>query len=104
MRFQSGEGFGGSHVRNEAQVEFGDCFFREESFFRRGRIAADEAFDVHGGSRHQEFERFLPTDVVHPVLDAEKFLGFASLKRRAASAIIFFSAAEMGAPSRRSLR
>src|SRR6266436_264635 len=83
MRFESGEGLGGGHVRNEAQIEFGDRFSGKNGFSAGSGVAADEAFDVHGGARHQEFEGFLPADVVYPVLDSEKFLrfGFAQALR-----------------------
>ena len=83
MRFESGEGFGGGHVRNETQVEFGDRLSGKNGFSAGAGVAADEAFDVYRGARHQELEGFLPADVVHPVLDAEKFLrfGFAQAAR-----------------------
>src|SRR5437016_6061904 len=53
MSFESGKGFGGGHVWNEAQVEFGDGFSGKNRFSARAGVAPDEAFNLHSGARPQ---------------------------------------------------
>src|SRR5215472_18353572 len=72
MRLEQGEGFGGGHVRNEAEVELGDGFAGKNRLPAGAGVAANKAFDVHRGAGDEQFEGFLEADVVDPMLDAEK--------------------------------
>src|SRR6266849_10305110 len=76
MRFQRGERFRGGHVRNEAHVDFGDGATAENGFSAGASVAAVETFDVDGWARGKQLERFLKTNIVNPMLDAEKLFGF----------------------------
>src|SRR6266404_657406 len=76
MGFEGREGFGGSHVRNEAHVDFGDGAAGENGLAAGAGVAADKAFDVDRRARGKQLERFLKTYIVNPMLDAEKFFGF----------------------------
>ena len=60
-------------------------------------VAADQALDVDRGPRHEPLERLAPAGVADPVLDAELLLRQSPRPcRRAPSASIAFSAAEIG--------
>src|SRR5206468_12973211 len=72
VRLERGERLRGGHAWNETQVELRGGLSGENCLSARTGVTANEAFDVHGGPRHQEFQRFVPAYVVNPVLDSKK--------------------------------
>src|SRR4029077_18519903 len=75
MSLERGESFGGFHVGNEPHIDFGDSAVGKNGFAPGSGIAADQAFNIYGGARLQQFKRFLPAPIVEPVIDAHLFLG-----------------------------
>ena len=68
MRFEGGKGFFCGHVRHEPEIEFGDCFMRQDRFAAGAGVSANEAFDIDGRLRHQQFQGFAEAHVTNPVL------------------------------------
>ncbi len=75
MRLQRRQRSRGRHIRHQPQVELGYSAMGEDRLAARPGVSGHQAFDVHRGARYQQFQRFEPVHIVHPMFHAELFLG-----------------------------
>ena len=102
MRLERGQRFVGFHVRHQAHIDLGHRAMRKNGFAARTGVAAHQAFNIHRRPRLQQLQRFLKTDVVHPVLDAVLLLGDFFIEAPGGFGDHLFSAPRAAAPCRQS--
>ena len=91
MRFERGRRFRSFHIGHKAQIHFRNGASGQNGFPAGAGVTGDESFDIYCRLRNEKLQRFLETDVVHPVLDAHRFhhVGFIQPLRRVRDHFLF---------------